>query len=156
MARFSCKSNKRRRNLRGLSMHLCNKPLPKIANAEYCNWPSMRLVRWKLTWSCIKVLARCPLYAYVNPQSFCLIVHGRFMHVPRNTMEEELKGQEKELSDDIANLNKKVGFMYHLSWDLVYASAFKSKYLEKQYNDAQSQLRDIVSFYSSFSKRWLL
>ncbi|KAF8807905.1 Prefoldin [Phlegmacium glaucopus] len=48
-----------------------------------------------------------------------------FMHVPRSTMEEELKNQEKDVSDDIANLNK------------------KSKYLEKQYNDAQSQLRDI-------------
>lgn len=48
-----------------------------------------------------------------------------FMMVPRKTMEEELKGQEKELSDDISNLHK------------------KSKYLEKQYNDAQSQLRDI-------------
>jgi hypothetical protein len=29
-------------------------------------------------------------------------------------MEEELKGQEKELADDIANLNKKVVFIYHL------------------------------------------
>lgn len=28
--------------------------------------------------------------------------------VPRTTMEGELKAQEKELSDDIANLNKKV------------------------------------------------
>lgn len=28
--------------------------------------------------------------------------------VPRKTMEEELKGQEKELSDDINSLNKKV------------------------------------------------
>lgn len=31
------------------------------------------------------------------------------MMVPRKTMEEELKGQEKELSDDISNLHKKVG-----------------------------------------------
>ena len=30
-------------------------------------------------------------------------------------MEEELKDQEKDLSDDIASLNKKVGFIYHLS-----------------------------------------
>ncbi|KAH9486435.1 putative prefoldin subunit 1 [Psilocybe cubensis] len=48
-----------------------------------------------------------------------------FMHVPRDVMEGELKAQEKELSDDITSLNK------------------KSKYLEKQFNDAQAQLRDI-------------
>ncbi|KAJ8587788.1 Prefoldin [Rhizopogon salebrosus TDB-379] len=48
-----------------------------------------------------------------------------FMMVPRKTMEKELKTQEKELTDDITNLNK------------------KAKYLEKQFNDAQSQLRDI-------------
>jgi len=48
-----------------------------------------------------------------------------FMNVPRSTMEAELKAQEKELSDDLTSLNK------------------KSKYLEKQFNDAQSQLRDI-------------
>ncbi|KAF9469621.1 Prefoldin [Collybia nuda] len=48
-----------------------------------------------------------------------------FMMVPRKTMEQELKNQEKELTDDITSLNK------------------KSKYLEKQFNDAQSQIRDI-------------
>lgn len=32
----------------------------------------------------------------------------RFMMVPQKTMEQELKGQEKELTDDINNLNKKV------------------------------------------------
>ncbi|RXW11790.1 hypothetical protein EST38_g14067 [Candolleomyces aberdarensis] len=32
----------------------------------------------------------------------------RFMMVPRDTMEQQLKAQEKELSDDISNLNKKV------------------------------------------------
>ncbi|KAJ7492234.1 Prefoldin [Mycena latifolia] len=48
-----------------------------------------------------------------------------FMMVPRKEMEKELKAQEKELSDDISNLTK------------------KSKYLEKQFNDAQGQLRDI-------------
>ncbi|KJA28579.1 hypothetical protein HYPSUDRAFT_129297 [Hypholoma sublateritium FD-334 SS-4] len=49
-----------------------------------------------------------------------------FLNVPRASMEEELKNQEKDLSDDITSLNK------------------KSKYLEKQFNNAQSQLRDIV------------
>ncbi|KAI0830811.1 Prefoldin [Trametes gibbosa] len=48
-----------------------------------------------------------------------------FMMVPRPTMEGELKGEEKELTEDIKNLEK------------------KSKYLEKQFNDAQAQLRDI-------------
>ncbi|GAW06600.1 prefoldin subunit [Lentinula edodes] len=48
-----------------------------------------------------------------------------FMMVPRKEMEKQLKTQEKELSDDIASLNK------------------KSKYLEKQFNEAQAQLRDI-------------
>lgn len=33
---------------------------------------------------------------------------NRFMMVPRATMDEKLKGEEKELSDDIANLQKKV------------------------------------------------
>ncbi|TFK26773.1 Prefoldin [Coprinopsis marcescibilis] len=48
-----------------------------------------------------------------------------FMMVPRTDMEKELKTQEKELTDDIVGLNK------------------KSKFLEKQFNDAQSQIRDI-------------
>ncbi|KAJ7070649.1 Prefoldin [Mycena amicta] len=48
-----------------------------------------------------------------------------FMGVPRKEMEHDLKSQEKELADDITSLTK------------------KSKYLEKQFNDAQAQLRDI-------------
>ncbi|KAE9409270.1 Prefoldin [Gymnopus androsaceus JB14] len=48
-----------------------------------------------------------------------------FMMVPRKEMEKELKTQEKELSDDISSLNK------------------KTKYLEKQFNESQAQLRDI-------------
>ncbi|KAJ8515422.1 hypothetical protein ONZ45_g7164 [Pleurotus djamor] len=48
-----------------------------------------------------------------------------FMMEPRPTMEKDLKTQEKELTDDINSLLK------------------KSKYLEKQFNDAQGQLRDI-------------
>ncbi|TFK56478.1 Prefoldin [Heliocybe sulcata] len=50
-----------------------------------------------------------------------------FVMVPRPEMEKDLKSQEKELTDDINGLNK------------------KSKYLEKQFNDAQSQLRDIFN-----------
>ncbi|KAF9817964.1 hypothetical protein IEO21_03039 [Rhodonia placenta] len=56
-----------------------------------------------------------------------------FMMVPRPTMEKELKGEEKDLTDDINNLAK------------------KSKYLEKQFNDAQGQLRDI--FHNSSSQQ---
>jgi len=48
-----------------------------------------------------------------------------FMMMPRKAMEGELKQQEKELADDVNNLNK------------------KTKYLEKQFTGAQSQLRDI-------------
>ncbi|EIW87077.1 Prefoldin [Coniophora puteana RWD-64-598 SS2] len=48
-----------------------------------------------------------------------------FMMVPRQTMEQDLNNQEKELTDDINNLKK------------------KGKFLEKQFNDAQAQLRDI-------------
>ena len=60
-------------------------------------------------------------------------------------MEAELKTQEKELSDDITNLNKKVEFRaFGLSF--VVSTISQSKYLEKQFNDAQSQLRDIVRF----------
>ena len=69
----------------------------------------------------------------------------RFMHVPRATMEEELKAQEKELAEDIASLNKKarailITLMLIQGLELVR----QAKYLEKQYNDAQGQLRDIV------------
>ncbi|TFY58248.1 hypothetical protein EVG20_g8226 [Dentipellis fragilis] len=50
-----------------------------------------------------------------------------FMMVPRPEMEADLKAQERGLTDDIASLGK------------------KTKYLEKQFNDAQSQLRDIFN-----------
>lgn len=42
-------------------------------------------------------------------------------------MENDLKSQERVLSEDVSNLGK------------------KAKYLEKQLNEAQSQLKDIVS-----------
>ncbi|KAL1739892.1 Prefoldin [Schizophyllum fasciatum] len=50
-----------------------------------------------------------------------------FLMTPRQEMESELKTQEKELGDDITNLTK------------------KSKFLEKQFNEAQGQLRDIFN-----------
>ncbi|KAG8842275.1 hypothetical protein FRB96_005774 [Tulasnella sp. 330] len=48
-----------------------------------------------------------------------------FLQVPRKTIEKELKTEEKEMSDELSNLGK------------------KTKYLEKQLAEAQSQLRDI-------------
>ncbi|KZS93541.1 Prefoldin [Sistotremastrum niveocremeum HHB9708] len=48
-----------------------------------------------------------------------------FMLTPRVEMQRNLASQEKELTDDISNLNK------------------KAKYLERQFNEAQGQLRDI-------------
>jgi hypothetical protein len=38
----------------------------------------------------------------------------RFMMLPRKALEDELKQQEKELTDDINNLNKKVRSSRHL------------------------------------------
>ncbi|KAF8684487.1 alpha/beta hydrolase fold [Rhizoctonia solani] len=49
-----------------------------------------------------------------------------FMQEPRSTIENSLKSQEKELTNDINNLAKKL------------------KYHEKQLNDSQAQMRDIV------------
>ncbi|KAH9996534.1 Prefoldin [Russula vinacea] len=53
-----------------------------------------------------------------------------FVMVPRSTMEKDLRNQEKALTDDINSLAK---------------SGSQVKYLEKQFNDAQSQLRDIFN-----------
>ncbi|KAL5494761.1 hypothetical protein ACEPAI_223 [Sanghuangporus weigelae] len=50
-----------------------------------------------------------------------------FMLTPHPIMEKDLKTQEKDLTDDLNNLNK------------------KAKYLEKTFNEAQAQLRDIFS-----------
>ncbi|KAL9716591.1 hypothetical protein Ac2012v2_001039 [Leucoagaricus gongylophorus] len=51
-----------------------------------------------------------------------------FMMEPHQAMMGDLKNQEKELTDDINSLNK------------------KAKFLEKQFNDAQAQLRDIFHY----------
>ena len=53
-------------------------------------------------------------------------------------MESELKAQEKELGDDLNNLAK------------------KSKFLEKQFNDASGQLRDIVRVLVILRDQYLL
>ncbi|CAG8657660.1 12043_t:CDS:2, partial [Acaulospora colombiana] len=55
-----------------------------------------------------------------------------FLHIPKPEMEKDLKKQEKDLSDDLDSLAKK------MERDL------QSKYLEKEFNEAQGQLRDIV------------
>jgi len=60
-------------------------------------------------------------------------VNSRFLNVPRTTMEKELKSDEKSISDDLAALQK------------------KGKFLEKQYQEANSQLRDIVRKINTFS-----
>lgn len=52
---------------------------------------------------------------------------SRFVQVPRRTMENELKTSEREAAEELSNLTK------------------KAKYLEKTLNEAQSQLKDIVS-----------
>lgn len=64
--------------------------------------------------------------------------------VPRKEMEKELKTQEKELADDISNLTKKVRTIFSAEPRIIDACIHQSKYLEKQFNDAQSQMRDIV------------
>ncbi len=72
----------------------------------------------------------------------------RFMNVPRPRMENDLRAEEKELTEDIKNLEKKVCSVR--SCDVRRSdNAPQSKYLEKQFNDAQAQLRDIVSYLPS-------
>ena len=58
-------------------------------------------------------------------------------------MEDNLKKQEKELTDEISSLNKKVSLLSLLTR---LSDSSQSKYLEKQFNEAQAQLRDIVRF----------
>ena len=65
--------------------------------------------------------------------------------IPRSTMERDLRNQEKALTDDINSLNKKVTFPCATLEFTELDSPFQVNYLEKQFNDAQSQLRDIVS-----------
>jgi hypothetical protein len=68
------------------------------------------------------------------------------MMIPRSAMEKDLKSQEKALTDEINSLGKKVS-RFVLLWDFLVNYTFQVKYLEKQFNDAQSQLRDIVCLY---------
>lgn len=72
------------------------------------------------------------------------------MMVPRSTMKKDLKSQERALTDDINSLGKKVTspVTYWLRSLLNQTLAPQVKYLEKQFNDAQSQLRDIVRLHA--------
>ena len=58
-------------------------------------------------------------------------------------MEKELRTQEKELTDDIENLNKKVRGPNPAHY--VVLNKVQEKFLHKQYDEAQGQLKDIVS-----------
>jgi prefoldin subunit 1 len=57
-------------------------------------------------------------------------------------MEKELRTQEKELTDDIENLNKKVRQANQTYYAVL--SRTQEKFLQKQYDEAQGQLKDIV------------
>jgi len=59
-------------------------------------------------------------------------------------MEKDLKSQERALTDDINSLGKKVTFSVLTAESIEPETYSQAKYLEKQFNDAQSQLRDIV------------
>jgi len=58
-------------------------------------------------------------------------------------MEKELRTQEKELTDDIENLHKKVRWANPTPY--VVLIKVQEKFLQKQYDEAQGQLKDIVS-----------
>ena len=68
--------------------------------------------------------------------------------IPRSTMEKDLRSQEKALTEEINTLGKKVTCLLAASEFIESDGAFQVKYLEKQFNDAQSQLRDIVRVYA--------
>lgn len=62
-------------------------------------------------------------------------------------MDKDLQTEEKSLTDDIANLTKKVHIFFTKTDACVDSDPLcKAKYLEKQFNDAQAQLRDIVGY----------
>jgi prefoldin subunit 1 len=67
------------------------------------------------------------------------------MQVPRPTMDKDLQAEEKSLTEDINSLTKKVTVFASSACFSQTKCLVQSKYLEKQFNDAQAQLRDIVS-----------
>ncbi|GJJ07602.1 hypothetical protein Clacol_001805 [Clathrus columnatus] len=71
-----------------------------------------------------------------------------FMAVPKPVMEKQLKVEERSLADELNALNKKVGVtLDSIKDDGCSYFIFQTKYLDKQFNDAQAQLKDI--FHSS-------
>jgi prefoldin subunit 1 len=75
------------------------------------------------------------LRASTHPQT-------RFLQVPKPMVEKELRTQEKELADDIENLNKKVR-QPSPAYNVVLKKV-QEKFLQKQYDEAQGRLKDIV------------
>jgi hypothetical protein len=99
-------------------------------------------------WKCTKVLERCPLYYYEIPSNFGLI-NSMSMQVYACSPEHHGSRIKRSRKGSVFWnhwLEQKGRFyiIYHLSWTRLHF-CLQSKYLEKQYNDAQSQLRDIVS-----------
>ena len=74
-----------------------------------------------------------------------VLVSSSFVMQPREIISAEHAAQQKAVADDLSNLSKKVCLCTHWLVDTLSLSLRKAKYLEKQLNDAQSQLKDIVS-----------
>lgn len=67
------------------------------------------------------------------------------MAVPKPVMEKEIKAEERGLTEEINALNKKVSVHWTSTDEHRRPSTLQIKYLDKQFNDAQGQLKDIVS-----------
>jgi prefoldin subunit 1 len=71
------------------------------------------------------------MYVLFNSKRNSPQCEDRFMMMPRKEMEQELKAQEKELTDDINNLNKKVRITFSSRSVLIYLSIHPDKISRK-------------------------